>query len=586
MKEQYSRRIYRKIDFDIKNDLRKRLNIDLDTFDLSKISFNSIFINKLAQFIQDNFENSCVVIHNFNPVLNNIGEAEHMIITHIKNNALPNDKYVVYSPDADVFLLSTLITNLIKNNNIKINVNTMRRSDSMVDGERIDYIIDSKKYGYYLKSLITKDKNKRKCILDILFLFNILGDDFIPILNNFSIKNISLLFDAYSNLEETNYILDYDEKKNIYSINKTALLKFFSYEKFSLLDNEITIKHNESSKILKKVPIEYLEQTNLNKIIYDIIEEQLSKGLYFYEKGNIIQEKKSNYAHARKVHNKPNIPKNILGLSNNSNFGFDIIHNTNIKYNDPILEDKFGKNNTYFINFIIDKEDPNSMIIYLNNVYYKYKSLVQIDNEFTNSEDSLCSNSDSNTCYTDSKILINYFEGYTFILDLYFNMYGTVKNNFWYYKYHKSPKINDIQNYLKNITSLPSYDNLSHEPVYFTEQEYRSYLDKLVMDNYHNILPEKKGKTFVYEDLLNYQTTPMKNLIFNCKGKIFLNKCDIKNEVFINPISFLNNVRKNIKYTQSRKKNKKLHGGDIDNYHYKYIKYKIKYLQLKINGNL
>ena len=161
-----------------------------------------------------------------------IGEAEHRIIRHIflqskyyKNN----ETIAIISPDADVFLLGAILTNRLSTENKKITVNVLRKNDKAFNGERgFQYIFCDKFIDYIISLVKMQGKQAKRVFIDISFLMNIIGDDFLPCLKNFVIEKLPEMIEAYNSLPQNKYILQYDTKINIYSI---CYIQFQSLQK-------------------------------------------------------------------------------------------------------------------------------------------------------------------------------------------------------------------------------------------------------------------------------------------------------------------------------------------------------------------
>lgn len=486
IKEQYARRIFKKIQMDIEIDISGLLDCKIETkFDHQKFAIDSSFIKELSKSIKNEFSDAEV----FGYTDNDIGEAEHKIISHIKNNPFEHDDvFVIYSPDADVFLLATIMTNLLNSDTKNITINAMRRSDDV--SNRIFYKIDTKKYMNYLLNAINGyKKNKKNVINDITYIFNLLGDDFVPIFDKFktyNAKNIfSIIFDALKTLDDNEYVLV--NNGNNYVIKKKNLLKIFTY---------INTTSSEKQKIRQyRYIAQYDKMDGIlnNKLVLNVLLDGFNKGYYFYERECDC---------------------------NDNNFNIDKKNATK----------KFTNTLSQFLVYEKDKKNKQ-YIITVNKSNYKTVSLINIDNE-----QIVSTNSSKN-----DDIIKNYFEGYEFILDLYYNTPGTVKNNFWFYRYNESPKIEKTIEWLE-ANKLPTYVINNNElPTYFNGSQYKKYLAELIDSNYMRLL--KNGELKIkYNDLLEKKKNT--NLIFNCFEKKYINKCDIKNEIFIEPIRFLNKLNK------------------------------------------
>lgn len=614
--EQFARRLYRKILSDVKEDLKQRLLLNFQEFDFGLISFNSPFLNVIAERIEEHFKTIGRPIHvdKFNPITNNIGEAEHRIINHIATNLDTTDnKFVIYSPDADVFILSTLLTNNLTITGRNVIVNTLRRSEPIVNIQtgvvtREYFSIKSNIFvNYLIEKIKGTNKNRKRLVADVLFMFNILGDDFIPLFKNFSIQEVDLLYLGYSRLPVDVYILDYNETENKFTINKSNLLRFFQIPEISSIDIiQNRIRYYGASALEK--PNSYFDTYFYNRIVYDYLIKCFEDGLYIDEIDHIkSKELTDNLRKRRPTHPEMKVQK---VPPNTNNFGLTFLRRTvppsyDIRYDDSQI---YNQNSTYLLK--ITNTPFNTKKIELNGENYTDTNLLKLENLPSGAHPI-----DTNL------MIINYLEGYQFILDMYFNLYGVVQNNFWYYKYSNTPKIVQLIEWL-SINELPDYV-VSTNPPYFTGEEYLSYLNNLVTLN-HKIaiesinkhldnLEDKRRVTRVeYDDLILLKGRGI-NIVFDCKNKKYLNKCSIEGETVESPLVFLQRTRTSslpvltiepvqpvpkpklrmeaVPFVPKRQQvpsppmDKIIVGGvslsDESKYKEKYLKYKSKYLELK-----
>ena len=578
MKEQYGRRLFDNIYDDIDDNLKKRFGIkETDEFDKTKLGFNLEFsafmsetINQIKTEISDN-----ILIHSFDnsDLDKKIGEAEHRMLYHITNTVsdINNQKFIIISADADLILLSVILTTKLSNKNIEINL--VRRSNNENErktfegfGENIRkfYLINIHNFinFFYLKNN-NNNKSKYDYILDLMFVFNILGDDFIPPIIGFVPHNdMDKIFNALNNVNGLILENDNIDKKKI---NVQNLYNFFNYNEL------IDIKQKPYTQP-KRVDDDVDINMNYTQIVYNFIKDKLfSKGIYFVRLDDStckynrflfdsILKKNPNY----KITDR-NIPNNLIV----KNIGyFDRNINDNLKKIGTDLAIFYqGKNNDGTFSPIINKIGLNCPVVNKDRNFlpkYDYVSLTYTDNK-----------NNSNLMVSDN-ILQNYIEGYTFVLDLYFNLNGKTNNNFWYYKYNISPSFQNIRDYLYKIINgdieFTRYDKISYDNIsYFSYNEYREFIKEQIVKNINDIklkIGKSINQPFIYEDLY---CSNKGNIIFDCKDKIYLNKCIIKSDnnniAFKDPIEWINN-----------KRNTNIIGG----LHYeKYLKYKKKYLELK-----
>ena len=189
----------------------------------------------------------------------NFGEGEKKIVLKIneylvraqKSSTLPeteankniDNSFMIYSPDADVILLMLLEIFNVKNIHIMRYDQQLKQTDIINIGMLKDVILTY----MHINSNNTRYTNdlKKSVITDIVMLFTILGNDFLPKLGEINTnKHIKTIFDAYINISNN---FSYSENIfNLNTINWNLLKNFFinlkqlllSEKSYNLLDNK------------------------------------------------------------------------------------------------------------------------------------------------------------------------------------------------------------------------------------------------------------------------------------------------------------------------------------------------------------
>ena len=229
-------------------------------FNKNKISPGTNFMSNLQNKLKNHFENKTFKFSFILDPYENPGEGEKKIVFKINQNCSSNDKknIVTYSPDADVILLMLIESN-------KANINIMRYDQQSKETELIDInelksiIIKYIKYDRY------SDDIKYRALIDIIMLFAILGNDFIPKIVNTN-KDIQHIIEAYSKLNEnaTNFIFVKDENQK-YKIRWSMLKQFFIN-----LNRKLQKIPNNSYKRNREWKLEPNQIVNSNAIPYYI----------------------------------------------------------------------------------------------------------------------------------------------------------------------------------------------------------------------------------------------------------------------------------------------------------------------------
>jgi len=227
----------------------------------------------LDKYLKNKFSKINVIIDSFD----NNGEGEKKIVFKIHD--LPNNSDImVYSPDADVILLMLLETN-------KYKIQIMRYDQQLLQLDIINIIELNKIIIKYIKYELYTNEFKYNVIVDIVMLFTILGNDFLPKLKTINTKkHIPFIFDAYKNINISNqtekehkFIFQLNNNTNRFEINWVQLKYFFInlknklkyYQEYQPNKIEWTI---EKDQLINKNAIPYFKHIfNINNLagIYD-----------------------------------------------------------------------------------------------------------------------------------------------------------------------------------------------------------------------------------------------------------------------------------------------------------------------------
>lgn len=225
-------------------------------FNKNKISPGTKFMSNLQNELNGYFGNNKFKFKFILDPYENPGEGEKKIVFKIIKTQSEN--IVTYSPDADVILLMLIESN-------KANINIMRYDQQSRDTELIDInelktiIIKYMKYDRY------SDDIKYRALIDIVMLFAILGNDFIPKIVNTN-KDIQHIIDAYSKLNDNaqNFIFIKDDNQK-YKIRWLLLKQFFM-----ILDRKLERIENKNYRRNKEWKLEPNQIVNSNAIPYYI----------------------------------------------------------------------------------------------------------------------------------------------------------------------------------------------------------------------------------------------------------------------------------------------------------------------------
>ena len=124
------------------------------------------------------------------------------------------------------------------------------------------------------------------------------------------------------------------------------------------------------------------------------------------------------------------------------------------------------------------------------------------------------------------KMLIKYFSGYLWLFNYYIN--HDLKYNYFYYKYHYSPNIDDIIKYINKIDNNMLYKSLNKNCIIDDSKYFNPKLQLLF------ITPKKiKLKLKINKNKINIFD------YLDCKKCMFISKCFLKNIQLKNGKKFL-----------------------------------------------
>jgi len=436
------------------------------------------------------------------------GEAEKKILDYILENNNINNNICLFSPDADVILLSLILLKQCKN--IKIlrrdqQAKIVSNNISHFGYNLIDIDLISKVLIHFVKSNGIKEIDSIKMIKDLILLFSFFGDDFLPKLESYNVDNdLDLLLIYYSNIyNKINKYLIVDNKININFLN--LLIEKLSIKEDELIQRNYIMKNYHNYKRLKKDVDKFLNSNSNHNVFIDFIKKYnfyryleklelkinklkkdiLNKDEKFYL--NYINNNLDNLYHFG-YKDEINIPNlNDIKMIINNNVAFNDLlkkHDDNrvnfiyhyFKFNKfPLINNFYNINNNFrtlyntnyigllkynytsndrFHKYNIKNLDNSKKIQYkiehfLDEYYYKlnkkdFIKLGNLDNYGKSIEDYYKFYFNNKS---KNKIIEEYLEGIYWINEYYFNNRLALQ---WFYKNSKTPLLKDISNYLKN----------------------------------------------------------------------------------------------------------------------------------------
>jgi 5'-3' exonuclease len=495
-----------------------------------------------------------------------VGEGEIKIFDLINNLSKPKNDILFYSPDADVILLSMISKNSDKIKILKydsltnilsiINIELLKKAIYNYCIERID---ETTKKIYSLSNIIK----------DIVFIFTILGNDFLPKCESIQ-TNLDFLFliDIYLiNLIDLGHIVS-----NKFIVNQSffgfiSLIK--THEKRLLFRNaHMNVYQNYSYANQKNFILDFHKIKN-----FENFRKRFGEPFYNFH-NNILF-----YIDPFKIKDEINKLKNKI-----KNFHgclefylldkyqlINILKNSNqLPINDLVNIDLNFENNEYeqlrrikyqsnIKKHIMNMKDlsPRDVELYLiNNKLDKYYHLFNPNNEFF--QDILKTRKINETFYYSKyfsnnqpkQIVHSYLQGFKWVFQYYF-VRGDKLNidEYWYYSHHKAPLFDTIYKYY----SASAIDTIfKSKKLLITPLQQYLYITPIRMSDlsnpdFYKIIIEFKNNKFVDEKLVNriklfiekhpyyfynldeiYYTVKKGNLkkdLFNCSSSVFISKC-------------------------------------------------------------
>jgi len=521
----------------------------------------------------------------------NPGEGEKKIMEEILINKInANNKWMLYSPDADIILLSIILQNMILGSEFSV---------LHFDQETSSHsFADITKFINYITNYITNQKSnikvtpelKKNISNDFVMIANVFGNDFLPKIISINVKSdfqeilnkYSYMFDEDGYLH--NIVNSHNGKIDLNIKNFLKYLKIISKMEPELIRQKYISDNYNTYKIKK-----FLSQQNPNKeitnytIYYFVIQ-------YINDYGQLIRKIKN----GQNVYDTNiNIIKKILffetkikiGKINNEssenlmilfkNYVDEIIKNykipgpfrTSKKYKNKVEEFQIKKYLDDLINELIYNENNNELMEYdLEQIKFEWKIgkyAKMLSSEITSKEDRNfgivdfdykklklympeVNTHDYNKLYLGkdiNPILNEYIYGSFWVFDFYFNRNNKLKNlnivSTWFYSKHKSPLLKDVVTELERLISTGKISDVINN-LYLYDVDRKNFLNRyeqmlyitpvnkidLVISGYENLLMDKS--LFPDMELYTDKIWNFENGNIDCRRITFITKCDLK----------------------------------------------------------
>lgn len=459
----------------------EKYKIELDRSELIPYS---ILMNLISEYMNSSefineIKSLCINLKSYTYSGNNeFGEGERKIIWNILKEKNKGN-YMVHSPDADVILLSTLMQNKIDDSKFKIMRVKFEKDRLLYD------IIDCIEFRDNISNGI--DKDKKRVINDVIFLYTFFGNDFLPKIETINVRtSINTILSIYSIYIKTNdFIID----NEINWENFIKILAMFA-DKELLFANDIYMSMNYKNYhyLMSSIPclnIEFIEKfNNINDKINNIKkmtpykqEEEINNDIELKETLEKVLNTVSVQGMVKKIHNDKCVMKLLKKEDKITDKQINRISQENIcsVVNIDIEIYKIRHLMVEYFKIFNAKNDVN-----IGKVSFDYNSCYIINSYPINYKKYY----DTYFDVKKEKVIEDYLIMYKYVFDVYFNDIDMDNDKIqtFFYKYYKSPLLKDIYNYLKDadIDKLKSkVDNkLKKREVneYFTLKEHSEYV--------------------------------------------------------------------------------------------------------------
>ena len=458
-------------------------------------------INKIANKVTSNK----FIVSNFTEK----DEGEKKIMDYINNtNNEVKGNICIFSPDADIILLSMIL----KNNNLNkyvLRIDQQNSKNLNITDAQYDLVdinnLEDKIFEYFEDSSLIKTK----VIDDLVFIFTFFGDDFLHKVESFDVRtDIKLILDIYKgNIKESNYILENKNTvKDINYKNFIKLLRLFVNEEDNLLKrNYLTKKYKNYYSIIKLINKNISGEELSPTVAVDFISKfEINNTIdYFEDQFKLLIDKFITVEYKPKLERlfpHLNITKANINLVPIKYF----IEFINRPYNNQdysIIEDgnkKFNKD--IFLNLISDKYNKFKKIhklIKFDDITKKLFNSSNINSQFIKNKYKL-DKSDNDNILT---LLLFYYYIYN---ELPINKYNIPKVNLKTLRFDEWPTSINNPKFKDTISTLSPYEK---EIFQFDNMldEYQTKLNKKYDTTLGNPdLTFKEGKNKFYDDFFNH----------------------------------------------------------------------------------
>lgn len=509
------------------------------------------------------------------------GEGEKKIVNYYRT-FLHYQKYAIYSPDSDVTLLALLLhsptlSKAIKekgiNDLVVIRHNQQREHYDVIDIKRL-----ANNFVSHLQKHYSGEIDEGRALEDLVLVFTILGNDFLPKVESFDVKSdFELIIRKYLEFVEISgknntdpYLISIDNgKRRLLYKQLRTLMKIFQYNEGGQMNKNYIANNFKNFRFIKKVldanENNFIEKMSgfLDKIRAfndDIRNKSFEQVMIKWKNDREFSNKLSKFIKLDKK--QDSIIKGIYDYYKEFNrlpkfFIFQKYVKKLDNYHQTKLEAKidfFGKDQKllkydeeiYKMENMLDEYSRKFKAIpsELGKISIDYKTFTWKAEKIVNSVEDYYQKYFGISGLNDKKlndVTYQYIKGLVWVFNYYYNWYDEEKNAKYaltsYYPYARAPLMSQIHNHLKEMKE-DEFNKLS-KLEYVERSQFFGAIEALMyvspVKNNIELVPEEYydfvRNTDFYPDL-----NPIINEIFmddnqdeiNCQGNIFLNKCELK----------------------------------------------------------
>lgn len=528
------------------------------------------------------------------------GEGEKKIVDHIRSSSFYDD-IIIYSPDSDVTLLGLLLSTAVNNKSVE-NLKLIRHNQQSNNYNIIDIDMLSKNIYYYVRDKLQDSTgiDKDSIIRDIVFVLTVFGNDFLPKIESFNVKeDFNRIIDKYIELLNDNYTTKYNyiiqndnELKKINYDQLLQIIKILHYDEGGNLQKMYMNNHYQNYQRLKKIistkDEDFTKSLNiflekLRNLNDEIRKKRFDKNVWIESEQDFINKLSKLVVLDQKIDNDTIIDAYHAFYEKFKKF--PLVRVTFKKYkkslNDAIHRQKLESSVDYKItkydeemfkfNNMLDEYQKkinayplNLGYVSVNPVYYTW----QAENIKQGVQRYYKQFFGQNEPGVD--ILDNYVEGLLFVFDYYFNHFDPAINreyaSLYMYKKTHAPLLTQIYHFLKSKSQQyidekinVVRNNKMKMVEYFNCVEHLMFTSavpltvSIIPPEYNKFAKSSWYPNFkqIVDELWNNDVSQM----IDCRGAIFLSKCHLNMETpnTEEVKKFLTDIRK-IKVTPETKK--------------------------------